>query len=137
MNDKDFRYKDILYRERPVSPARAHMTDENRAAQFMPFAALTGFGAMINETSRLTTKKHQLNEDELTLLNENLNKIAENISSKPEVKLVYFIPDERKSGGKYVSFQGSVRRLDEFKKELIFTDKSVVKIEDVLLIELL
>ena len=137
MDDKDFRYKDILYRERPVSPVRARMTDENRAAQFMPFAALTGFGAMINETSRLTTKKHQLYEDELTLLNENLNKIAENISSKPEVKLVYFIPDERKSGGKYVSFQGSVRRLDEFKKELIFTDKSVVKIEDVLLIELL
>lgn len=136
MNDTNFKYKDILNIERPVSENRVPMSNHDRAAQFMPFAALTGFAAMINESSRLTTEKHQLSEDELTLLNETLNKITENISEKPEVRTVYFIPDDRKSGGKYSSYTGRVRRIEKFEKEVIFTDKSKIKIENILLIEI-
>lgn len=136
MCKNNFKYEKLLNAERPVSD-RARMSNQDRAAQFMPFAALTGFGAIINETSRTTTKKHQLNEDELTLLNENLNKLSETISQKPEVRVVYFIPDERKSGGSYSTYSGNVRRVDEFEKELIFTDKSKIRIENIMLIEII
>ena len=136
MCKNSFKYEKLLNAERPVSD-RARMSNQDRAAQFMPFAALTGFGAIINETSRTTTEKHQLNEDELTLLNENLNKLSETISQKPEVRVVYFIPDERKSGGSYSTYSGNVRRVDEFEKELIFTDKSKIKIENIMLIEII
>lgn len=132
----NFKYRDILDMPRHISKTRPRMQNSDRAAQFMPFAALTGFGAMINETSRLTSKKHELSEEELTLLNERLNLIIENIHSRPEIKAVYFIPDEKKAGGRYESFSGRVRRVDEFRKEIIFTDKTVIPIKDIMLIEL-
>ncbi len=101
----------------------------------MPFAALTGFGAVINETSRLTAEKHELSEDELRLLNESLNLIIKNIKKRPEITLTRFIPDKTKPGGSYESLTGNVRRVDEISREIIFTDKTVISIEDVLLIE--
>lgn len=110
------------------------MSEYDRAAQFMPFAALSGFGAVINETSRTTSKKHILNEDELRILNEKLNLIIENISRKPEVEVTYFVPDSKKSGGRYETFNGRVRRIDTFEKEIIFTDKSKIKIENIMFI---
>lgn len=112
------------------------MSDRDRAAQFMPFAALTGFGAMINETTRETAKKHELSEEELSLLNENINQIIKNIKQRPAVKITRFIPDKKKSGGSYETLAGNVRRVDEFKKEIIFTDKTVIPVEDIMLIEL-
>ncbi len=132
----DFKYNDILNMPRHISETRPHMSNRDRAAQFMPFAALTGFGAMINETSRETSKKHELSEEELSLLNENLNLIIKNIKNRPEVRVCRFIPDEKKSGGRYENFSGSIRRVDEFKKEVIFTDKTVIPIEDILMIEI-
>lgn len=134
--DNAFKYNDILNLKRPDS-TRARMAKKDRAAQFMPFAALTGFGAVINETSRETSEKHILSEEELANLNENLNRIDDNISDKPKVKILYFIPDKKKQGGKYETYTGNVRRLDEFKKELVFTDKSKINIEDIMLLELL
>lgn len=132
----DFKYNDILNMPRHISETRPHMSNRDRAAQFMPFAALTGFGVMINETSRETSKKHKLSEEELSLLNENLNLIIKNIKNRPEVRVCRFIPDEKKSGGRYENFSGSIRRVDEFKKEVIFTDKTVIPIEDILMIEI-
>lgn len=132
---ENFKYGDILDLPRHTSTKRPHMSGHDRAAQFMPFAALTGFGAVINETSRLTSKKHELSEDELRLLNESLNLIIKNIKKRPEITLTRFIPDKTKPGGRYESFSGNVRRVDEFSRELIFTDKTVIPIEDVLIIE--
>ncbi|MBQ5346962.1 MAG: hypothetical protein IIU39_02795 [Ruminococcus sp.] len=123
--------------ERPVNDRRKHMTNKERAAQFMPFAALTGFGAVINETSRQTAQKHTLSDEEYELLNENLNRIIDKISEKPEVKVLYFVPDKTKQGGSYESFTGNVRRVDTFERVLIFTDKTIIKIQDIMLIELL
>ncbi len=134
--EKTFKYNDILNLKRPAS-TRARMTKKDRAAQFMPFAALTGFGAVINETSRETSEKHALSEEELALLNENLNRIKDKVSDKPKVKVLFFIPDKRKKGGKYETYSGNVRRLDEFEKELVFTDKSKIKIEDIMLLEII
>lgn len=136
MNEK-FKYEKIFNMERPVNDRRKHMTNKERAAQFMPFAALTGFGAVINETSRQTAQKHTLNDEEYELLNENLNRIIDKISEKPEVKVLYFVPDKTKQGGSYESFTGNVRRVDTFERVLIFTDKTIIKIEDIMLIELL
>jgi hypothetical protein len=132
--NSNFKYKDILNLDYKKSGKRAPMSEYDRAAQFMPFAALSGFGAVINETSRTTAKKHILNEDELRILNEKLNYIIENISRKPEVEVTYFIPDSKKSGGRYETFKGRVRRLDTFEKEIIFTDKSKIKIENIMFI---
>lgn len=136
MNEK-FKYEKIFNMERPVNDRRKHMTNKERAAQFMPFAALTGFGAVINETSRQTAQKHTLNDEEYELLNENLNRIIDKISEKPEVKVLYFVPDKTKQGGSYESFTGNVRRVDTFERVLIFTDKTIIKIQDIMLIELL
>lgn len=133
MNSK-FKYKDILCLEYRKQSKRAPMSEYDRAAQFMPFAALSGFGAVINETSRTTSKKHILNEDEIRILNEKLNLIIENISRKPEVEVTYFVPDSKKSGGRYETFNGRVRRIDTFEKEIIFTDKSKIKIENIMFI---
>ncbi|MCH5303756.1 MAG: YolD-like family protein [Ruminococcus sp.] len=136
MNETNFRYNDIINLPRHTSKTRPHMSGHDRAAQFMPFAALTGFGAIINETSRLTVKKHELSEEEFRLLNERLNSIIEHISEKPRVSVTYFTKDERKAGGRYETFSGNVRRVDTFTKELIFADKFKIQIEDILLIEI-
>lgn len=132
--NSNFKYKDILHLEYRMSEKRAPMSEYDRAAQFMPFAALTGFGAVINETSRAVSKKHILNEDELRILNEKLNRIICNISLKPEVEVTYFIPDSKKPGGRYETFRGGVRRIDTFEKEIVFTDKSKIKIENIMFI---
>ncbi len=135
MNETNFKYNDIINLPRHISKNRRHMSNHDRAAQFMPFAALTGFGAMINETSRLTSQKHELNGEELRLLNQHLNLIIENIREKPEISVTYFISDKRKSGGRYETFSGNVRRVDTFNKEIIFTNNFTIKIEDILMIE--
>lgn len=135
MNETNFKYNDIINLPRHISEKRQRMSNHDRAAQFMPFAALTGFGAMINETSRLTSEKHELNGEELRLLNQRLNLIIENIREKPEISVTYFINDKKKNGGRYETFSGSVRRVDTFNKEIIFTDNFTIKIEDILMIE--
>lgn len=133
--EKAFKYNDILNMPRHISKTRPHMSNHDRAAQFMPFAALTGFGAMINEASRLTSEKHELTEEEARLLNERLRIIKSKIKLHPKISLTYFIPDKRKSGGSYETFTGNLRRIDEFNGELIFTDKTVILIDDILLID--
>lgn len=130
MND----YKDII--NLPAHCVKRHrLSLYDRAAQFAPFAALTGFGAVINETSRLTDSKPELSEDTARLLNERIHLLEENIKLKPEIELMYFVPDSKKSGGSVQKFRGRLRRVDEFSRELIFTDKTQIAIDDVLFIQ--
>lgn len=130
MND----YKDII--NLPAHSVKRHrLSLYDRAAQFAPFAALTGFGAVINETSRLTDSKPELSEDTARLLNERIHLLEKNIKSKPEIELMYFVPDSKKSGGSVQKFRGRLRRVDEFSRELIFTDKTQIAIDDVLFIQ--
>lgn len=104
----------------------------NRAAQFAPFAALTGYEESIEETARLTDSRIELSEYEIEELNAKLNFIQEHIKERPEVTITYFQPDERKEGGAYITVAGKVRRIDEVNKVLVFEDEMIVWIEKII-----
>lgn len=106
-----------------------------RAGQFAPFAALTGHDAAIKETARLTDKKLILNEDEQRELNERLQILTENAREKPLVSVNYFIPDEKKSGGRYDVYTGNIRKVDDGELCIIFTDGTKIAISDIYSIE--
>lgn len=125
------KYADIINLPHHTSPTRSRMPMLDRAAQFSPFAALTGYDAAVAETARLTERKIELDENEKAKLNEKLRSIVESIDQQPVVTVTYFEPDERKSGGIYVSLKGQVKRIDEYEHTIIFSDKTTVWIEDV------
>jgi len=106
-----------------------------RAAQFSPFAALTGHDAAIKETARLTDKKLTLSEDEQRELNERLQILTEQSCEKPLISVSYFIPDENKSGGRYEIYSGNIRKVDDGEFCIIFTDGTKIAISDIYSIE--
>jgi len=111
------------------------MSRMNRAAQFAPFAALTGYEESIEETARLTDRRIELSEYEIEELNAKLNFIQEHIKEHPEVTVTYFQPDERKDGGAYITVTGRVRRIDEVNRVLAFEDERTLPIEIIIQIE--
>ena len=125
------KYEDIINLPHHVSKKHPQMLLRDRAAQFSPFAALTGHKATINETARLTDEKQILSEDVIAKLNEQLNFIKENISTNPIVTITYFVPDDRKSGGAYISNTGVVKKINEYNHTVILTDKTVIPIEQI------
>lgn len=131
MENISHKYDDIINLPHHVSKKHPQMSLHDRAAQFSPFAALTGHKAAINETARLTDEKQILSEDVIAKLNEQLNLIKENISSNPIVTITYFVPDDRKSGGAYISHTGVVKKIDEYNHTVILTDKTVIPIEQI------
>ena len=123
------KYDDIINLPYPQKPQR--MSNYNRAAQFSPFAALTGFEAAIAETARLTDCKVELDEGGKALLDEKLRLIEESIQESPEVIVTYFKPDLRKFGGAYIRKSGRVKKLDAYSRSVIFTDGTAIRIEDI------
>ena len=123
-------YDDIKHLTRPQYDALPPMPMSDRAAQFSPFAALVGYGDAVAETARLVDSKAELTEDSAAALNESLNRLLAVIDERPTVKLTYFIPDERKSGGRYITKTGEVRIYDSYKRELVFTDGTRAAVED-------
>ena len=107
------------------------MSNYQRAAQFAPFAALTGYYAAIDETARLTDEKLELSDEQTEFLNQQIQLLTERTSDTPQAQITYFVPDERKSGGEYVTVTGNVRRVDDYNREIVFTDGLTVKIDDV------
>lgn len=128
-------YGDIIDLPHHQSDKRPHMSLHDRAAQFAPFAALRGYDDEIEETARLTDKRQEMSPEDIDLLNTRLGIIIENIKSKPEATITYFIADKKKDGGEYKTVTGSVRRLDEIKRTIQFTDGSTVLIDDILKID--
>jgi len=124
-------YSDIINLPRPVSKYRLPMERINRAAQFAPFAALTGYGEAINETGRLVTEKISLSEEEKNIISEKLRFISENLKNQISVTVVYFLPDKRKNGGAYKSFTGVVKRVNPDEDVITFTDLTTLKISDI------
>lgn len=104
-------YEDIIHLPHPVSKTRARMSAIDRAAQFSPFAALTGFDAAVAETARLTCQRSELDEDARMELNEALKTLARNLAAEPQAAITHFVPDERKAGGNYVVTEGVVRQI--------------------------
>lgn len=130
------KYDDILYLPHPVSARHPQMPLADRAAQFSPFAALTGHEAAIRETARLTKERVELDESREEILDERLQMIRENLSEKPEVTFTYFQPDERKSGGAYLTVTGRVKKMDGYERRILLEDGTVVPLEELIDIEL-
>lgn len=125
-------YDDIINLPHPTSVRHPRMAMIDRAAQFSPFAALTGHGAAIQETARLTEQKIELTEDEKAILDEKLRLLAE---TGGEAVFTYFLPDEKKSGGAYVTATGSLKKIDPFKQNVILANGIAIPVEDIIEIE--
>ena len=128
-------YEDIIERERPVSKKHRPMPAANRAAQFSPFAALSGYDDAIRETDRQTEEKRDLSEDMLAALNERLRHLEEQEKKRPFLRLTYFLRDEKKEGGGYVTRRGRFRRVDREGKTLVLADGGRIPLGDVFWLE--
>ena len=128
-------YEDIINLPHHVSPTRPQMPMSDRAAQFAPFAALTGYDAAIKETGRLTDEKIELDEEALTALDMKYQFLMDALDDAPEVTITYFQPDERKAGGKYVSAVGVVRKVDDFERRITMQDGARIPMDDVISID--
>ncbi len=128
-------YDDIINMERPMSQRRAKMPLRDRAAQFAPFAALTGFDDRIGETARLTDKKPELGDAETERLNEKTAAILENIKSRPLLEVIYFVSDSKKSGGSLEYYAGKIRKIDSIERKFIFEDCKIISADDIISIE--
>lgn len=124
-------YDDIINMPHHVSKNRAHMSVQDRAAQFAPFKALVGLDGEISETARQTSERLELSEDELENLNRALQAIKENIRHRPRVKVIYFVPDAKKAGGAYLLYEGNVRHIDEGEGKLCFVNGPSILISDI------
>lgn len=129
------KYDDIIDLPHYTSGKRPRMSEEARAAQFSPFAALTGYEQAVRETARLTESQTELTEDEKTRINEILCVIAECAAEAPRVKVTYFVEDDKKSGGAYVTLSGRFRRIDEYEKKLYLINGESILIERIRAIE--
>lgn len=128
-------YDDIIDLPHHVSETHPPMSRADRAAQFSPFAALTGYDAAVRETARVTERRIELDEGVKAELNARLNCILEHLPEHPQVSITYFMPDEKKSGGAYRTVTGAVRKLDSFAKTLTLTDGTVVPMEEMVHVE--
>ena len=124
-------YDDIINLPHHVSVRHPRMSSADRAAQFSPFAALTGHDAAIKETARLTDGKIELTEDAKSMLDVKLHKLAENISAMPQIKLTWFVGDERKSGGKYITAEVCVKSIDDFNRIIALSDGRKIPLDDI------
>lgn len=130
------KYQDIIKIEHYEPKRHKRMSIANRAAQFAPFAALTGYNDAVNEVGRITNEQIMLSEDEREIINEKIRKIKENIKNKPTIKITYFIADLFKDGGSYVTIKEIVRRIDEGRQLIILNNKKEIKMRDIIEIEL-
>lgn len=123
-------YDDIKHLTRPQYDDLHPMSMHDRAAQFSPFAALVGYDDAVAETARLTDSRAELTEDEISELNANLNRLLDSLDEQPQISVTYFVPDEKKSGGRYAEKIGTVRIYDSYAGELVFTDGVRIAVTD-------
>ena len=132
MNGK---YDEIMGLPHHVSKTRPQMPMSDRASQFAPFAALTGYDAAIKVTGRLTDERIELDVEALSALDMKYQLLMEALDEAPEVTITYFQPDERKAGGKYVSAVGAVKKIDDFERRITMRDGTRIPTDDVLSID--
>ena len=124
-------YDDIIHLPHHVSWNHPQMPLRDRAAQFAPFAALTGYEAVVGETARLTAERRELDAQEAAELNRRLTDLAARLKDRPEATIEYFVPDERKTGGAYVTVIGRVRHISVPEKTLVMEDGAVIPLDDI------
>ena len=125
------RYDEIINLPHHVSKTRPQMPMSDRAAQFAPFAALTGYESAIKETGRLTDEKIELDEEALAALDRKYQLLMDALDDEPEVTIIYFQPDERKAGGQYVSATGTVKKVDTFGRRILLQDGTRIPLDSV------
>ena len=125
-------YDDIINLPHHQSKNHPHMSMHDRAAQFAPFAALTGYDDAIKEARRLTDSKPELDENQLEELDQKLADLMTRIEEHPEVTITYFEPDDNKDGGEYIAYDGRLSKIDYVRKALIFEDNKTVSLSDIL-----
>ncbi len=128
-------YADLLDHPHFVSVRHPRMSAHERAAQFSPFAALTGYGAVVDEAARLTEQKIELDEGQKALLDMRLQLLESLRPDIPEADFTYFLPDEHKEGGRYVTVSGRLKRMDELRLAVILMDGTIIPIENILQIQ--
>ena len=124
-------YDDIIRLPHPTSRKHPRMSMEERAAQFAPFAALTGFGGVIRETGRLTDKQVELGESDQVELERVLTFLDSQEEEHPMIKVTYFLPDTYKEGGTYVTVTGHLKRIDQGEGALLLWEGVRVPIQDI------
>ena len=129
------RYNEIINLPHHVSKTRPQMPMSDRAAQFAPFAALTGYDSAIKETGRLTDEKIVMDEEALNILNMKFQILVDSLDDEPEVTFTYFKPDERKAGGAYIEVTGTVKKVDDFERLIVMQNGTKMPMDDILNIE--
>ena len=130
-----YNYDDIIDHPHHISTKRSAMSPHNRAAQFSPFAALTGYDEEIDETARRTDVRMELTDDQTDQLNQAFQKLKE--LERPFIAVTYFVPDMRKSGGAYVTYKGYFRFLDMLDQKMKFTDGMEIALNEICCVEFL
>lgn len=132
MTDK---YDDIINLPRHVSKKRPPMPVKDRAAQFSPFAALTGHDAEVKETARITEKRLELDQYMKEKLNHKLQILVDKVKEEPKINITYFEPDDKKDGGAYITITGRVKKIDEYERTILMKDGQVIPIDEIIRLE--
>lgn len=130
MNNQDKNYDDIINLPHHQSLNRKHMSNYDRAAQFAPFAALTGHSEAIQETARFTDTKVTLDDNKIDEINGKLSLIRDHLNEHPIIEFTYFVEDKKKKGGAYAYCSGIIKRIDDVEHKLYLTDGSIIAIDD-------
>lgn len=125
-------YDDIINLEHHVSKNHQPMSMESRAAQFAPFAALTGHEEAVKETERITDSKKIIDENYKNILDEKIALLQNNINNSPLVSVTYFVKDAKKDGGKYNTITGNLKKIDSYERIIILKDKTKISIQDII-----
>lgn len=134
--DIEHRYDDIINLQHFISKKYKHMSIMNRASQFAPFAALSGYGEQILDASIITEDKIILSEDMINGLNDKLNLINQNIKELPKVSIIYFVKYKNKDGGKYINIINNIKKIDTYNNEIMFTNKEKILISNIISIDI-
>ena len=124
-------YTDIINLKRPVSNHN-HLSIESRASQFSPFAALTGYDNEVKETARITDKRIDIDDGLREMLNAKLNYLNDHIKESPNISITYFVKDPKKEGGKYLTKQGIIKRIDTVNEIIKFNDNMTIPMNDII-----
>lgn len=135
MKMEEHRYDDILYLPHHVSKTHPQMARMDRAAQFAPFAALTGHKEAVHETARLTENEVEQDETVKRMLDDKLHALLQAGDARPEVSITYFVPDEKKSGGAYQKVTGRVQKAETYRQILRMEDGTKIPVKYIVDIE--
>lgn len=131
MSDGRTKYGDIIDHEHHVSQKRPQMSRLNRAAQFSPFAALTGYDNLVAESARVTDTRKDLTEDEIETLNAKLNLLQNNLNKHPVVTILHFVEDGKKAGGSYIETEGVIRKIQLYERILIMESGAEIPLDNI------